>query len=169
MGEVEAGEDPLYVSRRLVIFASEDVGNADPGALTLAVSTHQAVERIGMPEGRIPLAQATTYLACAPKSNAAYAALGHAMADLENRGPLPVPMHLRNAPTRLMKDLGYGKDYVYAHDAADAFVADENLPEGLRGQVYYEPLDRGAEAEFARSLREWRARRKVAGKTGKDG
>jgi len=162
---LEAGEDPLYVARRLVIFASEDVGNADPNGLTLAMSTHQAVERIGMPEGRIPLAQATTYLACAPKSNAAYAALGRAMADLEGHGPLPVPKHLRNAPTRLMKELGYGKDYVYAHDAEDAFVAAENLPDALRGRVYYEPADRGAEEKFAEELRAWRARRAGAAKT----
>ncbi len=156
---IEAGEDPLYLARRLVVFASEDVGNADPGALGLAVSTQQAVERIGMPEGRIPLAQATTYLACAPKSNAAYAALGRAMADLEGQGPLPVPLHLRNAPTRLMKDLGYGRDYVYAHDAEDAFVPAENLPEALRGRIYYEPLDRGEEAAIAARLGSWRKRR----------
>ncbi len=156
---LEAGEDPLYVSRRLVIFASEDVGNADPSALPLAVASHQAVERIGMPEGRIPLAQVVTYLACAPKSNAAYLALGRAIADLEGQGPLPVPMHLRNAPTGLMKELGYGKDYVYAHDAEDEFVAAENLPEALRGRRYYEPKERGAEAALAERLRAWRARR----------
>lgn len=156
---LEAGEDPLYVARRLVIFASEDVGNADPGALGLAISAHQAVERIGMPEGRIPLAQVTTWLACAPKSNAAYAALGAATADLEGNGPLPVPMHLRNAPTGLMKQLGYGRDYVYAHDAEDAFVAAENLPEALAGRRYYAPTDRGAEAEVAERLEAWRARR----------
>jgi putative ATPase len=158
---LEAGEDPLYVSRRLVIFASEDIGNADANALTLAVSTHQAVERIGMPEGRIPLAHATTYLACAPKSNAAYVALGRAIADLDGQGPLPVPMHLRNAPTRLMKELGYGENYVYAHDAEDAFVADENLPEALHGHTYYEPSEHGAEADIASRLRSWRARRKA--------
>jgi putative ATPase len=159
---LEAGEDPLYVSRRLVIFAAEDVGNADPAALGLAVATHQAVERIGMPEGRIPLAQATTYLACAPKSNASYVALGRAMADLEGGGPMPVPLHLRNAPTRLMKELGYGRDYEYAHDAEDAFVAAENLPESLRGRTYYEPTDRGAEADIAERLGHWRARRRMA-------
>jgi putative ATPase len=155
-----AGEDPLYVSRRLVIFASEDVGNADPAALGLAVATHQAVERIGMPEGRIPLAQTATYLACAPKSNAAYIALARAMADLEGQGPLPVPLHLRNAPTGLMKELGYGEDYVYAHDAEDAFVAAENLPEALRGRQYYEPTEHGAEADVAERLRRWRERRR---------
>jgi putative ATPase len=160
---LEGGEDPLYVCRRLVIFASEDVGNADPAALTLAVSTHQAVERIGMPEGRIPLAQATTYLACAPKSNAAYAALGMALANLEGQGPLPVPMHLRNAPTGLMKELGYGRGYEYAHNAEDAFVAAENLPDALAGQVYYEPTNRGAEATIAERLRAWRKRRQGKG------
>ncbi len=159
---LEAGEDPLYVARRLVIFASEDVGNADPSALTLAMSTHQAVERIGMPEGRIPLAQTTTYLACAAKSNASYAALGLAMADLSGHGPLPVPLHLRNAPTKLMQELGYGADYVYPHDVEDAFVAEENLPEALRGHVYYTPTDRGEEAGLAARLREWRAKRKTA-------
>ena len=156
---LEAGEDALYVGRRLVIFASEDVGNADPAALPLAVSAHQAVEKIGMPEGRIPLAQATTYLACAPKSNAAYAALGEAIDDLAGHGALPVPMHLRNAPTGLMKELGYGRDYVYAHDAEDAFVAAENLPEALAGRRYYEPTDRGAEREIGHRLRAWRERR----------
>lgn len=158
---LEAGEDALYVSRRLVIFASEDVGNADPTALGLAVASHQAVERIGMPEGRIPLAQVVTYLASAPKSNASYVALGRAIEDLEGQGPLPVPMHLRNAPTRLMKELGYGEDYVYPHDVEDAFVAEENLPEPLRGRVYYEPTEVGAEAELALRLRNWRARRKA--------
>jgi putative ATPase len=156
---IESGEDPRYLSRRLVIFASEDVGNADPGALTLAVSTHQAVERIGMPEGRIPLAQATTYLACAPKSNASYLALGRATADLEGSGPMPVPIHLRNAPTRLLRDLGYGDDYVSPHAVEDGFVGMENLPEALRGRRYYKPLERGAESDMAERLRRFRARR----------
>ena len=157
---LEAGEDPLYIARRLVIFASEDVGNADPTALALALAAHQAVERIGMPEGRIPLGQVTTFLACAPKSNAAYRALGLAFEDLKGRGALPVPKHLRNAPTALMRELGYGDDYVYAHTAPDAFVAAENLPEALRGRVYYEPESRGAEAEIGRRLAQWRARRR---------
>ena len=157
---LEAGEDPLYVGRRLVIFASEDVGNADPAALPLAVSAHQAVEKIGMPEGRIPLAQVVTYLACASKSNAAYAALGHAIQDLSGQGALPVPMHLRNAPTGLMKELGYGKNYVYAHDAEDAFVAAENLPDALAGRRYYEPTERGQEKQIGERLRAWRQRRR---------
>jgi len=156
---IEAGEDPLYMARRLVIFASEDVGNADPAALPLVVAAHQAVERIGMPEGRIPLAQATTYLACAPKSNAAYLGLGRATADLASQGPLPVPMHLRNAPTGLMRELGYGEGYVYAHDTEDSFVAAENLPEALTGRVYYEPTERGQEVSIGERLRAWRARR----------
>ncbi|MEZ4278025.1 MAG: replication-associated recombination protein A [Myxococcota bacterium] len=160
---IEAGEDPLYVARRLVVFASEDVGNADPAALPLALAAHQAVERIGMPEGRIPLAQATTYLACAPKSNAAYRALGLALEDLKGHGPLPVPKHLRNAPTALMRELGYGEDYVYAHGEPDAFVAAENLPEALRGRAYYAPEPRGAEVEIGRRLAAWRARREGGG------
>jgi len=159
---IEAGEDPLYLARRLLIFASEDVGNADPEALTLALAAHQAVERIGMPEGRIPLAQAVTYLACAPRSNAAYLALGRAIEDLAGHGPLPVPMHLRNAPTGLMRELGYGRDSVYAHDVEDAFVAAENLPEAIAGHVYYEPTERGREAGIGERLRAWRVRRKAA-------
>ena len=156
---LEAGEDALYVSRRLVIFASEDVGNAEPDALGLAVACHQAVERIGMPEGRIPLAQAVTYLACAPKSNASYVALGEAIGDLEANGPLPVPMHLRNAPTRLMKELGYGENYSYPHDVEDGVVTAENLPEALHGRVYYRPSQAGFETGIAERLREWRRRR----------
>jgi putative ATPase len=156
-----AGEDPRFVARRLVIFASEDVGNAEPAALPLATAAYQAVERIGMPEGRIPLAQAVTFLACAPKSNASYAALGRAERAVAEGGSLPVPLHLRNAPTPLLRAEGYGRDYVYAHDAPDAFVAARNLPDGLGDAVFYEPLERGAEqavAERLRALRERRAR-----------
>ena len=154
-----AGEDPLFIARRLLIFASEDVGNADPWAVTLALSTHQAVERLGLPEGRIPLAQATSYLACAQKSNRAYVALGRAQEAVERTGTLPVPMHLRNAPTRLMKDLGYGEGYQYPHDHADGFVAKRNLPDGLGNTHYYEPSEIGAEAALAKRLREWRRKR----------
>ncbi|MBW2273871.1 MAG: replication-associated recombination protein A [Deltaproteobacteria bacterium] len=157
---LEAGEDPLFVARRLLIFASEDVGNADPAALTVASSTWTAVERLGMPEGRIPLAQATTYLACAPKSNAAYAALGRAQDALRKTGSPPVPLHLRNAPTGLMKELGYGRDYRYAHNEPDAFVPDANLPESLAGARFYEPTQRGAEADIAERLHAWRERRR---------
>ncbi|MCA9511056.1 MAG: replication-associated recombination protein A, partial [Myxococcales bacterium] len=156
---LEAGEDPLFVARRLVILASEDVGNADPSALPLATSAFLAVERIGMPEGRIPLAQATTWLACAPKSNASYAALGRAQEAVARTGSLPVPLHLRNAPTGLMKSLGYGDGYRYAHDAEDAFVGDRNLPDALGDATFYAPKDAGAEADVATRLAAWRARR----------
>ncbi len=156
---LEAGEDPLYPARRLVVFASEDVGNADPTALQVAVSTYLAVERIGMPEARIPLAQATTHLACAPKSNAAYKALGRAWEALRETGSAPVPMHLRNAPTPLMKELGYGADYRYAHDAEDALVEAENLPDALVGRRFYEPTERGPERAFGERLAELRRRR----------
>jgi putative ATPase len=156
---LEAGEDPLFVARRLVIFASEDVGNAEPAGLPLATSTFLAVERIGMPEGRIPLAHCTTFLASAPKSNAAYAALGRAEEAVERHGSLPVPLHLRNAPTPLLRELGYGRDYRYPHDEPDAFVAARNLPEPLGEARFYEPTERGREAEIAERLRSWRERR----------
>jgi len=155
-----AGEDPRFVARRLVVFASEDVGNADPSALGLATSAFLATERIGMPEARIPLAQAVTYLACAPKSNASYAALGRATEAVEQRGSLPVPLHLRNAPTGLMKELGYGRGYRYAHDAPDAFVPDPNLPAALGDAEFYRPKPVGAEREIAERLSAWRARRR---------
>jgi len=159
---IKAGEDPLFIARRLLIFASEDVGNADPAALPLAIATYQAVERLGMPEARIPLAQATTYLACAPRSNAAYKALDRALEAVDRTGSPPVPMHLRNAPTRLMKDEGYGRNYIYPHDADDAFVATENLPPPLAGERFYEPTERGAEAEMAKRLADLRVRRSRA-------
>jgi putative ATPase len=157
---LEAGDDPLFVARRLVIFASEDVGNAEPQALPLAVAAFEAVDRIGMPEGRLPLAQATTFLATAPKSNASYVALGRATAAVERHGALPVPTHLRNAPTPFMKSEGYGAGYQYPHDAPDAFVATRNLPEGLADGTFYEPSERGAEKTIGERLAAWRARRK---------
>jgi putative ATPase len=159
---LEAGEDPLFLARRLVIFASEDVGNAEPAGLPLATATFLAVERIGLPEGRIPLAHCTTFLACAPKSNASYAALGRAEQAAERHGSLPVPFHLRNAPTPLMRELGYGRDYRYPHAEADAFVAARNLPGELGDARFYEPTERGAEAAIAERLREWRRRREGA-------
>ena len=124
------------------------------------MSTHQAVERLGLPEGRIPLAQATSYLACAIKSNAAYAALGRAEDALRRGGSLPIPMHLRNAPTHLMKDLGYGKGYVYPHDQPDHFSEERNLPPELGETEFYQPEDRGAEAAIQSRLTHWRERRK---------
>ena len=157
---IEAGEDPVFVARRLVILASEDVGNADPRALPLAVAAAQAAQLVGMPEGRIPLAQATTYLASAPKSNASYEAVGRALQDVR-RGDAPeVPLHLRNAPTGLMKDEGYGANYRYAHDGGEPEgMNDRYLPDELAGRVYYEPKERGEEAEIKERLDCWRRER----------
>jgi len=145
---LEAGEDPLFIARRLVIFASEDIGNADPRALQVAIATQQAVHFIGLPEGRIPLAQAVTYLATAPKSNAAYAGINAAITEVQNTGPLPVPLHLRNAPTRLMKDLDYGKDYQYAHNFSDGASPQKHLPKQLENSKFYQPSDRGYEKQI---------------------
>ncbi len=152
---VEAGEDPLYIARRLVRFASEDVGNADPQALTVAVAAKDAVHFIGMPEGNTALAQAALYLSTAPKSNAVYEAYNHAAADAHNDVAQPVPLHLRNAPTKLMKDLAYGKGYKYAHDEADAVADMSCLPSALEGRKYYEPKERGFEKEIKRRLDGW--------------
>jgi putative ATPase len=152
---LEAGEDPMYVARRLVRFASEDVGNADPQALTVAVAAKDAVHFIGMPEGNTALAQAAIYLATAPKSNAVYAAYSAAAAAAEHDAASPVPLHLRNAPTRLMKDLQYGKGYRYAHDEADAVADMDCLPENLQGRRFYEPTERGFEKEIKRRLDGW--------------
>ena len=153
---VEAGEDPLYIARRLVRFASEDVGNADPQALTVAMAAKEAVHFIGMPEGNTALAQATVYLASAPKSNAIYTAYAQAAADAHRDVAEPVPLHLRNAPTRLMKQLDYGKGYRYAHDEPDAVAAMDCLPPALQGRRYYVPTTRGFEKELSRRLAAWR-------------
>ncbi len=153
---LESGEDPLYVARRLVRFASEDIGNADPTALPLTLAARDAYEFLGSPEGELALAQATLYLALAPKSNAAYVAFDAARDDVRAQPAEPVPLHLRNAPTGLMRDLGYGGGYQYAHDAPDARVEQEHLPPALRGREYYRPTDRGLEAELGRRLAEWR-------------
>ena len=153
---LEAGEDPLYVARRLVRFASEDIGNADPQALTVAVAAQQAAHFIGMPEGNTALAQAAIYLATAPKSNAVYVAYGRAADDAGHQVADPVPLHLRNAPTKLMKQLGYGQDYQYAHDQPDAVADMTCLPDNLRDRTYYEPKERGFEAEIKRRLEGWK-------------
>jgi len=145
MRMLEAGEDPLFIARRMVIFAAEDIGNADPHALPLAVATKEAVHFVGLPEARIPMAQAATYLATAPKSNAAYKALLAALEDVKKHGPLPVPLHLRNAPTKLMKGLGYGKGYQYAHDYEGGVVDQQHLPDALQTRRYYQPSERGHE------------------------
>jgi len=145
MRMLEAGEDPLFIARRMIIFAAEDIGNADPQALQLAVAAKDAFHFVGMPEGRIPLAQAATYLASAPKSNASYKAMCDAARDVKRHGPLAVPLHLRNAPTPLMKALGYGHDYKYAHDYAGHVADQQHLPDQLRERRYYQPSDSGAE------------------------
>jgi putative ATPase len=152
---LEAGEDPLYIARRLVRFASEDIGNADPQALVVTVAARDAVHFMGMPEGNTALAQAAIYLATAPKSNAIYAAYSAAAADAHTQAADPVPLHLRNAPTKLMKDLEYGKGYRYAHDERDAIADMECLPESLAGRKYYQPTDRGFEKEIKRRLDAW--------------
>ncbi len=151
---IEAGEDPLFIARRMVIFAAEDVGNADPRALQLAIAVKDAVDFVGLPEGVIPLAQGVTYLASAPKSNASYRAMLAAREDARKLGALPVPLHLRNAPTPLMKGLGYGKEYSYPHDYAGAVNEQEYFPDRLTRREYYEPSERGYEAR----LREYLAR-----------
>ena len=154
---LEAGEDPMYVARRLVRFASEDVGNADPQALVVAVAAKDAVHFIGMPEGNNALAQAAIYLATAPKSNAVYSAYGAAAEAAEKDVAEPVPLHLRNAPTKLMKQLDYGKGYRYAHDEEDAIADMDCLPENLQGRQFYQPTERGFEKEIKRRLEGWKA------------
>ncbi len=154
---LEAGEDPLYVARRMVRFASEDIGNADPNALVVAIAAKGAVEFIGMPEGDLALAQAAVYLATAPKSNAIYKAYEKAKHDVLSRTAPPVPLHIRNAPTRLMKELGFGKEYKYPHGYEDALVEQDYLPAALRGRIYYEPTNRGYEAKIKARLERWRA------------
>jgi len=155
-----AGEDPLYIARRMVRFASEDVGNASPEALSVAISAMQAFQFIGLPEGELALAQAAIYLATAPKSNALYAGFGKVKAAIARTGSLPVPLHIRNAPTKLMKNLGYGRDYKYAHEYDDAYVPQEYLPEQLKGQTYYSPSDRGYERIIRERLDKWKKIRK---------
>jgi putative ATPase len=165
---LEAGEDPLYVARRLVRFASEDVGNADPQALAVAVAAKEAAHFIGMPEGNTALAQAVLYLATAPKSNAVYTAYGRAARDAQDGPAAPVPLHLRNAPTRLMKQLEYGKGYEYAHDDPQAVAAMDCLPEALAGTKYYRPTDRGFEREIGRRLDGWDAIKRKRRAGGRD-
>ena len=152
---VAGGEDARYVARRLVRFASEDVGMADPGALPQAVAAWETYERLGSPEGELAIAQAIVYLGTAPKSNALYVAYKEALAAAKATGSLPPPAHILNAPTRLMKDLGYGKGYAYDHDAEDAFSGQDYFPGGMDRPVLYRPADRGFEREVARRLDHW--------------
>jgi putative ATPase len=159
-----AGEDPLYVARRLVRFASEDVGNADPQALPLAVAAFQAYHQLGTPEGELALAQCCVYLATAPKSNAVYRGLGQAMAEVERSGSLPPPLVIRNAPTRMMKEMGYGAGYRYAHDEEGRIADQQHLPDELVGKRFYEPTDQGYEAAIAERMKAWE--RLLEGKQG---
>lgn len=143
---IDSGEDPRFLIRRMMIFASEDIGNADPRALTLAVSTSEAFERVGLPEGRIPIAQCVTYLATSPKSNRSYVAMNKALEAIKRHPKISVPFHLRNAPTKLMKTLGYHQGYIYPHDVEGAYAPGvQYLPDELKGEVFYEPSERGVE------------------------
>jgi putative ATPase len=156
---IEAGEDPLYIARRMIRFASEDVGMADPQALQVTVSAMEAFHFVGLPEGTLALAQAAVYLATAPKSNALYVAYQGVEKDVREVNNMPVPLHIRNAPTSLMKDLGYGKDYQYPHDYPGHFIEEEYLPENLKGRIYYRPTDLGFEREVKKRLDDWRKRK----------
>ncbi|MCO5295658.1 MAG: replication-associated recombination protein A [Fimbriimonadaceae bacterium] len=153
---LESGEDPLYLARRLIRMATEDIGLAEPQALAMAMATQQAVHFLGMPEGELALAQCAVFLACAPKSNRVYEAYRRAKEAVHETRNDPVPLHLRNAPTGLMKKLGYGKEYRYAHDYDEGVVEQQNLPDSLQGSRYYEPTDRGYEARIGERLAKWR-------------
>jgi putative ATPase len=150
---IAGGEDPLFIARRMVVLASEDIGNASPNALLLAEAAFSAVEKVGMPEGRIILAQCAAYLASCPKSNASYMAIENAIQEVNNNPLYPVPLHLRNAPTKLMKDIGYGKDYKYAHSFEMNFVLENYLPENLKDKQFYFPSDNGQEKTLKDRLR----------------
>ncbi|MCP4264093.1 MAG: replication-associated recombination protein A [Candidatus Brocadiaceae bacterium] len=155
---LEAGEDPLFIVRRMVIFASEDIGNADPVAIQIAVAVKDAYHFVGMPEGWIPLSQCVTYLASAPKSNASYKAYQDALNDVKEKGALGVPVHIRNAPTSLMKDIGYGKGYKYPHDHG-GYIEQSYLPKQLQGKKYYKPTDNGFDKEIKKRLAFYKTKR----------
>jgi putative ATPase len=152
---LDGGEDPKFIARRMIVLASEDIGNADPYALTLATSCFTAIDYIGMPEARIVLAQTAAYLASAPKSNASYLAVDQAFADVRNLPNLPVPLHIRNAPTKLMDELGYGKEYKYSHDFPGHFIEQQFLPDNLKDKLYYKPTDLGREKDIRERLNTW--------------
>ena len=154
---IEGGEDPRFIARRLIRMASEDIGLADPQGLVQAVAAWKAVESLGLPECDLALAQATVYLATAEKSNALYAGMGTVKSDVENHPAAEVPLHLRNAPTRMMKGLGYGRDYAYAHDLEAGIAPMDCLPEVLVGRRYYRPTDRGYEKAITERMTRWRA------------
>lgn len=151
---IDSGEDPLFIARRMLILASEDIGNANPNALLLANTCFDACNKIGYPECRIILSQTAIYLATSPKSNASYLAIDEALAEVKSSGDLPVPLHLRNAPTKLMKQIGYGKDYKYAHDYKDNFIQQQFLPDELKGKKFYQPQDNTKEKQILSSLQQ---------------
>jgi putative ATPase len=157
---LDGGEDPKFIARRMIILAAEDIGNADPYALTLATSCFTAVDYIGMPEAQIVLSQCATYLASAPKSNAAVMAIGAAMKDVRTKPHDPVPLHLRNAPTKLMEDLGYGQEYKYSHTFPDNFIEQQYLPDNLKDVIYYHPTDHGEEKAIRERLNAWWKKKK---------
>ena len=165
---LEAGEDPLYIARRLIRFASEDVGMADPQALVIAMAAQQAVHFIGMPEGNLALAEAAVYLATAPKSNSLYEAYSRVQREIKEAYDDSVPLHLRNPVTPLMKEIGYGEGYKYAHDYPEHFVEQQNLPDSLQGKQYYSPSDQGYEKQIIARLKNWWQGRKKAGGTEKE-
>jgi len=157
---LEGGEDPLFIARRLVVLAAEDIGNASPNGLVLAEAAFEAVNKIGMPEARIILAQCTTYLASSPKSNAAYIGIDKAISTVRNNPLYPVPLHLRNAPTKLMKDIGYGKEYKYPHDFQNHFIEENYLPEELKNKQFYFPTENGQEKNLKERLKFlWKGRK----------
>jgi putative ATPase len=158
---LEGGEDPLFIARRLVILASEDIGNASPNALVLAEAAFSAIDKIGMPEARIILAQCTTYLAASPKSNSSYMGIENAISDVRSKPLYPVPLHLRNAPTKLMKEIGYGKEYKYPHEFKDHFIEEDYLPKELHSPQYYFPTENGQEKNLKERLMAlWKNRKK---------
>ena len=158
---LEGGEDPKFIARRMIVLASEDIGNADPHALTLATSCFTAVDYVGMPEARIVLSQTATYLASCPKSNASYVAINEAMRDAKEFSDESVPLHLRNAPTRMMENLGYGHNYEYSHNYEKSFVEQQYLPENLKGKTYYRPTDNGEEKTIRARLNSlWKTRKR---------
>jgi putative ATPase len=162
---LEAGEDPLYIARRVVRMAVEDIGLADPNALALCMAARDAVDFIGMPEGNLALAQAVVYLSLAPKSNALYTAYGDVQQDVERTAAEPVPLHLRNAPTGLMKGLGYGQGYQYAHEVEGKVAGMQCLPDNLRNRVYYQPTSEGVEKRIRERLEEIKRTRSKAAKS----
>ncbi|MEQ8203587.1 MAG: replication-associated recombination protein A, partial [Smithellaceae bacterium] len=156
---LNAGEDPLFIARRMIRFASEDIGNADPRALEITIAAQQAFHFIGLPEGELALAQAAVYLATAQKSNSLYAGYGRVKEIINKTGYLPVPLHIRNAPTKLMKELDYGKNYKYAHDYDDAYIPQEYLPDKLQGQKFYYPKESGYEKTIKERMAFWQQKK----------